>query len=319
MTLTLAIGKCLDPTLTRWVTDQFKTAGVDTVVEGEYGKAEVVDVLPPFDYTYDPGSSNLKTALAYLWQLQGGYRIPLESPGDFYDAAYWARNRCRLFPTAQVGGNVGVGEYHPPAREWHGFAPILEGLWQALGSKPKTLLDIGCGCGSLVAHARRQGVDAVGVDISQHAIEHPAEGAEGHIYLADVRNPGATREAQVVISTDLMEHIHEEHLETLMQSMLALTQEHLAMCICVARRPADVWMHRPGELVPLDRAWIAIAGHTTIMPNSWWRERFAATMEADTHINWEAMHKLAQHFALNPALKAVESWCPANILILSRR
>lgn len=326
MALTLAIGKCLDPTLTRWVTDQFKTAGVDTVVEGDFNEVDVAGLS--FDYFYDPGSENLKTALAHLWRLQGGYRIPLEAPGEFYDDAYWQRGRFRLYPTVQAGGAVGVAEYHPPAAEWHGFTPILEGLWQALGDKPKTMLDIGCGCGSLVAQARRQGIDAVGYDVSRYAIEHPVDGAKGHIYLADVRHPGAAREAQVVISTDLMEHIHEENLDELMQSMLSLTQEHLVMDICVARRPSDVWQHTPGELVPLDRSWIAIAGHVTIMPHQFWADRFLANtsradwllrMGNDSHINWRAMHLFAQHMALHPALSKVESWCPANILILSRR
>jgi hypothetical protein len=35
-------------------------------------------------------------------------------------------------------------------------------------------------------------------------------------------------------------------------------------------------------------------------------------------IDWRAMHRFAQMMALHPQLKLVESWCPANILMLQR-
>lgn len=251
------------------------------------------------------------------WE-QHGFDLPLDDPASFYSGEYWSRKRFRLYPAVHPGGEIQVCEYLPPAPEWHGLALILEGLWGALDYKPQTLLDVGCGCGSLVGHARRQGVDAVGMDISKHAVEHPVPFAKGHIYLGDVRNPEATRPADMVTATDLMEHIHEPYLDGVIDGLLAMTKRYLVMCICVARRPDDEWVHVMGTPVPLERAWIAVAGHVTLHPHRWWAERFEERAAGKFRIDWKGMHRFAQMMALHAALNPVSSWCPANMLFLER-
>ena len=252
------------------------------------------------------------------WKEAGSFDLPVDDPSAFYSGEYWTRESFRLYPCVQPGGVVQVGEYPPPAPEWLGFYPLLEGLWGALGEKPKTLLDVGCGCGSLVGHARRQDIDACGVDVSAHAIENAVENARGHIALADIRVPGEVRAAEVVTATDLMEHIHETDLDGVIDSLLRLTERSLCLCICVSRVPSQEWVHEPGTPVPLERAWVAVSGHVTLHPSEWWRKRFASRMGAKFGIDWPAMYRFAEFMALHPALKAVESWGPANILILSR-
>jgi len=116
-----------------------------------------------------------------------------------------------------------------------------------------------------------------------------------------------------------MEHIHEPYLDGLIDGLLKLTRKHLVMCICVCRLPSDEWEHVLGTQVPLERAWIAVAGHVTLHPHAWWCERFERhAAYYGLYINWKAMHKLAQFMALHPSLRTIDSWCPANILILSR-
>jgi SAM-dependent methyltransferase len=252
------------------------------------------------------------------WKAAGCFDLPVDDPSAFYSGEYWTREAFRPYPCVQPGGRVQVGEYHPPAPEWEGFQPILEGMWQALDEKPSTLLDVGCGCGSLVGHARRQGIDAFGVDVSAHAIEHAVENAKGHTRCADIRNPGEVREAEVVTATDLMEHIHEPDLDGVIDALLRLARKHLVMDICVPRTPAHEWVHEPGTPVPLEWAWVAVAGHVTLRPNAFWCGRFEARAGDKFRVNWKAMHRFGQIWALHPALSKVEAWCPANILILSR-
>jgi hypothetical protein len=247
-----------------------------------------------------------------------GFDLPIDDPAAFYSSEYWSRKQFRPYPAVQPGGDIQVCEYQPPAPEWHGFAPLLEGLWDALGYKPKTLLDVGCGCGSLVGHARRQGIDAMGLDVSRHAVEHPVPAAAGHIYLGDVRHPEATRPADVVMATDLMEHVHEPDLDGVIDGLLQLTGRSLCMCICVARRPADEWVHVPGAPVPLERAWIAVAGHVTLMRQDQWVERFEKRAAGKFVVDWKSMCRFSAFMALHGQLSQVTSWCPANMLFLSR-
>lgn len=258
-----------------------------------------------------------KEALVKRW-LEHGFDLPFDDPESFYSSEYWSREHFRPYPAVQPGGIVQVCEYYPPAPEWHGFAPLLEGLWGALGYKPVSLLDVGCGCGSLVGHARRQGVDACGVDVSRHAVEHPVPDAAGHIFFGDIRGREPTRMYDVVTATDLMEHIHEPDLDGVIDSLLRLTQRHLVMDICVARRPADEWVHESGTPVPLEWAWVAVAGHVTLRPSEWWRKRFLKRTDGLFRIDWPSMYRFAEFMALHPQLKQVESWCPANILMLER-
>jgi len=251
--------------------------------------------------------------------LEHGFDLPLDDPSAFYSGEYWRRDQFRPYPSVQPGGVIQVCEYYPPAPEWHGFGPLLEGLWGALGYKPRTLLDVGCGCGSLVGHARRQGIDAFGVDVSAHAVENAVPDAKGHTAVADIRSPGAVRSAEVVMATDLMEHIHEPDLDGVIDSLLRLTERSLVMCICVPRVPAQEWVHEPGTPVPLEWAWVAVAGHVTLHPHECWVERFEARAKGAFTIDWRSLHRFAQFMALHGALSQVTSWCPANILMLERR
>lgn len=257
-------------------------------------------------------------ALIEHW-LTHGFDYPIDDPAAFYSGDYWRRDVFRPYPAVHPGGVIQVAEYYPPAPEWHGFGPLLEGLWGALGYRPATLLDVGCGCGSLVGHARRQGIDARGVDVSAHAIEHAVPDARGYTSRGDIRSPGEVQPAEVVMATDLMEHIHEPDLNGVIDSLLRLTQRHLVMCICIPRVPAQEWVHEPGTPVPLEWAWVAVAGHVTLHPHAWWVERFEARAVGAFTVDWRGMARFAQFMALHPALKQVDSWCPANILMLERR
>ena len=253
-------------------------------------------------------------ALIRQWREEG-FRLPFEEPGKFYDEAYWSRDKFRLYPAVQAGGDITVCEYLPPAKEWHGFAVTLEAFWYALQYKPSSLVDIGCGAGSLVDYARRDGINAIGCDVSEAAINDPVPGAKGHVFCADITHPAAIRDADVVTATDLMEHIHEDDLDYVINGLYRVAQKHVCLCVCVARKTSDAWTHVKGDPVPLDRAWIAVAGHVTLRPWNWWTKRLTKDGWAP---NWPAMHSYDCFWALHPALKAVESWCPANVIIMSK-
>lgn len=91
--------------------------------------------------------------------------------------------------------------------------------------RPRNAMDVGCGGGALIAGLRAKGVDAWGIEGSEHAVELMPDRIEYH----DLREPYSPR-AQVayggydlVTSFDVGEHIeiecHEEFSKTLMKLM----------------------------------------------------------------------------------------------------
>jgi hypothetical protein len=88
-----------------------------------------------------------------------------------------------------------------------------ENLANQLISKyhPKSLLDIGTGCGYLVKVLRDKGVDAWGLEISEYAVKY----SHGYVLKGDVRNiPFKDRLFDVVHSQGLWEYIPEEDINT---------------------------------------------------------------------------------------------------------
>ncbi len=74
---------------------------------------------------------------------------------------------------------------------------------------PKSVLDIGTGCGELVRVLRERGVDAYGLEISKYAVDN----SHGHVKQGDVRDIPYDQKFDVVFSQGLWCHIPEEDLD----------------------------------------------------------------------------------------------------------
>lgn len=116
---------------------------------------------------------------------------------DFYEK-YWQRE----------GG--AVPESDPTTKERERF------LAQAIGSLSKgaKILDAGCGSGGFVRFIKQLGFDAVGVDISQTAIEKArgrCPGTNFWVKSLEERLHFKDAEFDAVWSTEVMEHIFDVH------------------------------------------------------------------------------------------------------------
>lgn len=68
-------------------------------------------------------------------------------------------------------------------------------------------LDVGCGLGYLVKEAEEEGIDAYGIEISEHALSNAV--IKGKIIQASITNiPFSNESFDVVSAIDVLEHIH---------------------------------------------------------------------------------------------------------------
>ena len=89
---------------------------------------------------------------------------------DYYPAGYWW----------QEGGRLSSLE--TAYREWMVRQDHLRFLLSCLGDQKGRLLDIGCGSGTFVKVARRAGLDACGLEISERAAALAEKNVPGHIF-----------------------------------------------------------------------------------------------------------------------------------------
>lgn len=95
------------------------------------------------------------------------------------------------------------------------FKPFFHMIAQRLFNdfSPKTVLDVGCAYGYLVAELRDLGVKAYGIDISDYAIEHAREDIHPYLAAQSATEPLPETFPQsfdLVISIEMIEHMYAE-------------------------------------------------------------------------------------------------------------
>jgi len=119
---------------------------------------------------------------------------------------------------------------------------------------PKSVLDIGCGVGNLVERLRSEGIVAYGTDFAPPLRD--IWGDKPYMQVADAKEqPFPDKFFELVISTDVMEHIHEEDIPAVVEEMKRVGKKVLAL-VAVE--------------VPLSRRQLLF--HVTNKPLEWWKE-----------------------------------------------
>ena len=131
--------------------------------------------------------------------------------------------------------------------------PIFEEIMRL---KPKRVLDVGCGLGTLVRMLREKGVEAYGVDFAQ-TLKDDFRMLEDYFVIADAKKlPFKDKYFDVVISTDFFEHLPEEEIDIVLTEM---------------KRVGKVVIARVAYEAPLNLRQSKF--HLTNKPKEWWQKK----------------------------------------------
>ncbi len=215
---------------------------------------------------------------------------------DWYSADYWTGKKT-------YKDSNGVEKlYHGPSLTWEGFQYIADALSALL---PKgSLLDIGCSGGDLANRMRLNGFDAYGVDISEHALKNCVPGMKGRVGYADITGcpealvPWHTDggvsfpdKFDVLMATDLLEHLYEEDLDKTFDWMLSKTNKWMFFCVATAAFDKEVFVHKKGTPIPPEFEGTAVAGHVNVQTFNWWAKYF---ITKGLRIDWQRMYRFQQ-------------------------
>ncbi len=113
--------------------------------------------------------------------------------------------------------------------EWEAFFnQIADRIVQDL--KPKRVLDAGCAMGYLVAALRDRGVEAYGIDVSEYAISKVREDVKPYCFIGSITDALPDKmpnKYDLVITIEVLEHLHAEEGEKAIHNLCALSDNIL--------------------------------------------------------------------------------------------
>lgn len=235
---------------------------------------------------------------------------------DWYNSAYWEGRKQYQTPDGKTEF------YHGPALDWSAFDFIADVLASLLPGK--TLLDIGCGGGGLAARFLKKGYDAYGVDVSEYARSNCVPEMRSRISLMDITDDPPSEiitnigkwpnKFDVVMATDLLEHIYAEDLEETFTWILSKAKKYIFFLVAITY--GEEFIHKKGKPIPPRWEPTAISGHVHVRTPKFWRNWF---LSMGLKIDWEKMYLFQLQRSKNKEWAATGGWDPGSTWILERR
>lgn len=239
---------------------------------------------------------------------------------DYYDEQYFADPNGKKFK--RPDGKVDTFGYRNPQAEWLGCAPIVS-AWKIIFN-PKKMLDIACGRGTFLTYARDVGIDAIGFDFSDYAVNCPYFRCRKEwIFKHDATNtyPYQDNIFDFVTVMDFLEHLYLDDIDKVLKEVYRVCDRHAFFLIATIGAGAGVnqeqhergYIINKGEKVPTELLSMVAAGHVTVCSKEWWEEKL---MKFDKNLNWHIRKDLEEEFRRLVPTDVLATW--KTIIIMEK-
>ena len=223
-----------------------------------------------------------------------------------YDGAYFFAERFGGKRYRRPDGTEAVFGY-THGGTWS-FDKILHKLIELLGV-PESVLDIGAGCGGWVATLNSYGIEALGLEFSQYAIDNAILGAKPYLVKWDLEQVPWPVEKRFdwVTAIDLFEHLFADKVDSVVAEAKRVARKWIIAKICTAQKPEEVYAAKRlptyeetyAQAVKDGFEWLIVSGHVNSQFPEYWRSKFEGG-------EWRLRDDLAERF--RKELKLPEDW-----------
>jgi hypothetical protein len=225
----------------------------------------------------------------------------------YYDQEYFAELRGKKFKRSD--GSEDTFGYRNPEGEWLGCDPIVRS-WKTMFN-PTNMLDVGCARGTFIGYARSIGINAVGFDFSEWAIEHPHPRCQKEwtrVHDATQTYPYSDNSFDLVTILDFMEHLFEDQVDSVIKEVYRVSNRFAFFLIATIGSGSGVnidihdkgYILKKGEKIPVELEGYTAAGHVTVCTREWWEDKLMKLGSNDNNSNtckkWNIRHDLENEF-----------------------
>lgn len=245
--------------------------------------------------------------------------IPKEFTGEYYDKDYFQTPKGKKFK--RPNGSLEGWSYANPNGESPWFRFAVE-AWKQMFN-PKTMLDVGCGRGTVVAYARDVGIEAFGFDFSKWAVSDEGRYPRCKREWLEVHDatkpwPYPDNSLDFIIALDLYEHIYLDDLEFVIKEMYRVADKWIFLQIATVgsgleldRPPEEGYILKKGDPIPIEREGNAVAGHVTVCTPDWWLEKLE-------HEDWMVRRDMVNWFTSLMGKNMNKNWLLNTMIVLER-
>lgn len=228
-----------------------------------------------------------------------------------YDHQYFFAEKYGFKKYRRPNGSIGeFGYTHGGLWDFQG---LLDKLIELLGF-PHSILDIGAGCGGFVATCNMNGIEALGLEFSQYAIDNAILGAKKYLKRWDLEIVPWSVDQQYdwVVGIDIFEHLFADKVDQVIAECKRVARKWIIAKICTAQHPHEVWAAKRGSYEEvLEQArregfeWLVVSGHINSQLPEYWIKKFVDD-------EWKYRRDLSEK--LKKDLKLPEDWKTTLIL-----